>query len=47
MTLNGSVGQHLYEKYGCDRCHGKTRDGLLTFATSRSNSLRMKNLRPS
>ena len=27
MTLNGSVGQQLYEKYRCDGCHGKTGDG--------------------
>ena len=27
MTLNGSAGQQLYEKYGCDGCHGKGGDG--------------------
>ena len=27
MTFSGSVGQQLYEKYGCDGCHGKAGDG--------------------
>src|SRR5215467_8211589 len=26
MTLNGSAGQQLYEKYGYDGCHGKAGD---------------------
>lgn len=27
MTFDGSVGQQLYEKYGCEGCHGKGGDG--------------------
>jgi cytochrome c2 len=27
MILNGSVGQRVYEKYGCGGCHGKAGDG--------------------
>jgi mono/diheme cytochrome c family protein len=27
MISNGSVGEQLYEKYGCDGCHGKVGDG--------------------
>jgi len=27
MILSGSVGQQVYEKYGCDGCHGKAGDG--------------------